>query len=91
MFVFLIKKNKVFRTNNSRNVCTYCNKNGHTIDTYYKKHRYPPSYMFYSSRTNQVNNIVLSNEVFSKKCQQGRDNGDIFLPDLFNQNNNNNS
>ncbi|MED6177633.1 hypothetical protein PIB30_099958, partial [Stylosanthes scabra] len=24
--------------------CTYCNKNGHTVDNCYKKHGYPPNF-----------------------------------------------
>lgn len=32
---------------NSRNgnkICTYCGKSGHTIETCYKKHGYPPNW-----------------------------------------------
>lgn len=42
-------------------MCTYCNRNGHTIDTCYKKHGFPPNY----KRNSAVNNCTAPRDSFS--------------------------
>lgn len=37
-------------------VCTYCNRNNHTIDTCFLKHGYPPGY----KHKKQVHNVVVA-------------------------------
>lgn len=41
-------------------MCTFCHKSGHTIDTCYKKHGYPPNYF-----KNTVNNYSADDEIAS--------------------------
>ncbi|CAJ2645665.1 unnamed protein product [Trifolium pratense] len=36
-----------------KRVCTYCGKDNHIVDNYYKKHGFPPSY----GRNNSTNNV----------------------------------
>ena len=72
--------NKNFRTNSHRKVCIHCGKTGHTIDTCYRKHGFPPGFNFTHTKTNQVHNVVLSDEVFfSEHCNQEQEQGDIRL------------
>jgi len=50
--------------NNTKKLCTYSNRNGHTVDTCYKKHGYPPGYKFYNNnRANQVDNLVVTDGI----------------------------
>jgi len=57
---FRNQENRTFKINNNRKLCTYCNGNGHTIDTCYQKHGYPLGYKVYSSgKTNQANNVII--------------------------------
>jgi len=70
---------KTFRTNSHRKVCTHCGKTSHTIDTCYRKHGFPPGFNFTHTKTNQVHNVVLSDEVFSKHCNQEQEQGGIRL------------
>ena len=49
--------------------CTFCNRLGHTVDTCYKKHGFPPGYKSIN-RTSQTNNMFTTNsssEFFSKE------------------------
>ena len=51
-----------------KKVCTHCGKIGHTIDTCYKKHRFPPRFKFQnpsdsSQRVNMVANDSSAEEV----------------------------
>ncbi|XP_068499516.1 uncharacterized protein [Phaseolus vulgaris] len=41
----------------NKKVCTYCNKIGHTIDVFYKKHGYPLGYRSQYGKSSQSNNI----------------------------------
>lgn len=55
----LLKYNGGKGANNGK-VCTYCGKNGHTIDTCYRKHGFPPNFKF--KNQGQVNSVA-SNDV----------------------------
>ncbi|WVY96489.1 hypothetical protein V8G54_028640 [Vigna mungo] len=58
---FLNQEHKTVKTtnNNSRKICTYCHRNGHTIDICFKKHGYPPGHKF-STKAGQVHNVLSS-------------------------------
>jgi len=60
-------------------LCTRYGRNGHSIETCYKKHGYPPGYKFYSGKTNQVNNVVISDDMFSTPSKKGQENGEYHL------------
>ena len=60
-------------------MCTHCGKTGRTTDTCYRKHGFPPGFNFTHTKTNQVHNVVLSNEVFSEHCNQEQEQRDIRL------------
>lgn len=55
MFFFKIcfpsQENKTYKSNNNWKLCTYYGRSGHSIDTCYKKHKYPPGYIFYDGKT----------------------------------------
>jgi len=74
------QENKTYKfgNGNNRKLYIHCNKTGHTVDTCYKMHGYPPWYKFYNCKTS-VNNIRVSNDVFSKQCKKEHENGDFRL------------
>jgi len=57
--------------NSNRKVCTHYNKTGHTVDTCYKKHGYPPGYKFQNGKTYSVNNIATQEEYDSNNNENG--------------------
>jgi len=65
------QENKSLKNNGIKKICTHYGRNCHTIETCYKKHGYPPGYKFYGSKTNQVNNIVISEPCQKKTGKKG--------------------
>jgi len=91
------KEKGTYKSNNNRKICTHCGMSGHTIENCYKKHGYPPGYKSFNGKPTQVHSIVATDTVFSEKCQQEQDNGNVqltpvpyqILVDLFKQSQNN--
>ncbi|KAF1867112.1 hypothetical protein Lal_00049540 [Lupinus albus] len=56
--------NRTSNSNTSNKVCSFCGKNGHTIETCYFKHGFPPNFKFKSkgSISGSINNILISHE-----------------------------
>ncbi|XP_068475279.1 uncharacterized protein [Phaseolus vulgaris] len=71
------QENKNFKFNNNKKICTHCGRNGHTIDTCYRKHGFPPGYNPPNSRTAPSLNVVLTDDIPFKNCQQEQDSGDM--------------
>ncbi|KAF1897843.1 hypothetical protein Lal_00032604 [Lupinus albus] len=65
------------RSNNGTGskMCTYCNRNGHTIYQCYKKHDFPPGYF----KNNNLNNITSMQEFAHNKetNSENKDNGNV--------------
>lgn len=57
----------------STKVCTFCGKDGHTIDTCYRKHGFPPNFKFRnsSSSTNSMNSQEYESKVKDTKSVNG--------------------
>jgi len=55
---FSKQDDKSFKSNGDNNICSHCERNGHTFETCYKKHEYPCHHKFY----NEVKNICLTQQ-----------------------------
>jgi len=55
---------KTSKFSSTRKVCFFCNHLGHIVDTYYKKHGFPPGYKF-TNWTSQANNMITT-DTFSE-------------------------
>ncbi|XP_019431987.1 PREDICTED: uncharacterized protein LOC109339067, partial [Lupinus angustifolius] len=58
------------QTGNNNKVCTFCNKEGHTTETCYFKHGFPPNFKFRSRTQNKdgtINSIITNEDDPSKK------------------------
>jgi len=57
----IITNRKSYGRGNTFKVCSQCGKIGHTIDTCYKKHAFPPQFKFKNKDAYSINN-ELNNE-----------------------------
>lgn len=59
-----------YNNRNGSKVCTHCKKTGHTIDTCYKKHGFPPNWQRNSANAASIEDVVDQTEKEEERVAQ---------------------